>query len=197
MAMTEIFGIDTRLLYLGLLGLLILERLGELVITRRNARRALARGGIEVGAAHYPWMVALHTLLLAACPLEVFLLDRPFLPWLGWPMLGVLAATMGLRYWAISSLGERWTTTVIVIPGEEVVRRGPYKWLRHPNYLAVIAEVAALPLVHTAWLSAIVFSIGNAWVLRERIRTEERALAEHSFYESAFGEVPRFLPGGR
>ncbi len=175
-----VLGVDTRVLYLGLIGLVVLERLAELVITRRNAARLRARGGFEVGGGHYPPMVILHTGLLIAAPLEVWVLERPWIPALGVTMLCVVAATMALRYWAISSLGDRWTTQIFVVPGEPLVTRGPYRWLRHPNYLAVILEVAALPLVHSAWLTALVVSLGNAWVLRVRIGTEEAALRQHS-----------------
>lgn len=193
----ELLGIDSRWLYLGLVGLVVLERLLELVLTRRNLRWALAHGGVLIAEDRYPRMVALHSSFLLACPLEVVLFDRPFLPWLGWPMLGLLVSTMALRYWAISSLGKHWTTRVVVVPGAEAVRRGPYRFLRHPNYVAVVLELAALPLVHTAWLTAAVWSAANLWVLRDRIRVEEQALAAHSQYETVFGEVPRFLPGGR
>ncbi|MEE8524015.1 MAG: isoprenylcysteine carboxylmethyltransferase family protein [Thermoanaerobaculia bacterium] len=191
-----LLGVDTRVLYLGLIGLVVLERLAELVITRRNAERLRARGGFEAGRGHYTPMVVLHTGLLIAAPLEVWTLGRPLLPALAVPMLLLLAATMSLRYWAIASLGDRWTTQVFVVPGEAPVRRGPYRWLRHPNYLAVVFEVAALPLIHTAWWTALVVSIGNAWVLRVRIRTEEEALVEHSNYEAAMADLPRLMPGG-
>jgi methyltransferase len=192
-----ILGVDTCLLYLGLIGLVALERLAELIVTRRNAARLRARGGFEAGGSHYPAMVALHSGLLIAAPLEVWTLDRPWVPVLGIAMLVVLAATMGLRYWAIASLGDRWTTQVFVVPGEAPVRRGPYRWLRHPNYLAVVFEVAALPLVHTAWCTALLVSIGNAWVLRVRIREEEAALREHSGYAEAFADLRRLVPGHR
>lgn len=185
-------GYDTRWLYGALLLLIVGERVVELLLTRRNARRLLARGGIEVGRAHYPWMVALHSALLVAAPLEVWAFQRPWIPWLGGPMLGLLVATMGLRYWAISSLGDHWTTQVIVVPGEAAVRRGPYRWFRHPNYVAVVFEVAALPLIHTAWLTAVFFSLGNALVLRARLRSEEAALEEHAAYGEVFGDVPGF-----
>ncbi len=188
---------DTRWLYVGLIGLVVLERLVELVITERNARRLRARGGFEVGSAHFLPMALLHTGLLIAAPLEVFRLDRPFLPLLGTVMLVLLAATMALRYWAIISLGDRWTTRVFVVPGEPPVAKGPYRWLRHPNYLAVIVEVAALPLVHTAWWTALAFSVGNLLVLRTRIRVEEEALQTHSEYHQTLGDRPRLLPGGK
>ncbi len=164
---------DSRWLYVGLIGLVVLERLVELVLTERNARRLRARGGFEVGRTHFLPMALLHTGLLIAAPLEVFRLDRPWVPSLGIVMLLLLAGTMALRYWAITSLGDRWTTRVFVVPGEAPVAKGPYRWLRHPNYLAVITEVAVLPLVHGAWWTALAFSIGNALVLRTRIRVEE------------------------
>ncbi len=188
---------DTRWLYVGLIGLVVLERLVELVITERNARRLKARGGFEVGKAHFVPMALLHAWLLAAAPLEVFLLERPFLPVLGVAMLLALAGTMALRYWAIASLGDRWTTRVFVVPGEPPVAKGPYRWLRHPNYLAVIVEVAVMPLVHTAWWTALAFSIGNALVLRTRIRVEEEALAKYSDYQGILGDRPRIVPGAR
>ncbi len=188
---------DTRWLYLGLIGLVVLERLVELVITERNARSLRARGGFEVGRAHFVPMALLHAWLLAAAPLEVFWLERPFVPALGVPMLLLLAATMGLRYWAITSLGDRWTTRVFVVPEEPPVAKGPYRWLRHPNYLAVIVEVAALPLVHTAWWTALAFSAANLLVLRTRIRVEEEALESHSEYRQVLGDRPRLVPGGK
>lgn len=173
----EIGGFDSRLLYLGLVALVAAERLVELVISRRHARRLAARGGFEVGGEHFPAMAALHGGLLVAAPLEVFLLGRPLVPLLAAAMLVLVGATMVLRYWVVASLGDRWTVRVWVVPGEPPVDRGPYRWLRHPNYLAVVLEVAALPLVHTAWGTAVVFSLANALVLRTRIRVEEEALA--------------------
>ncbi len=169
-------GWDTRWLYFGLLLVVILERGFEQWIAGRNMRRLRARGGREVGRSHYPWMVLLHAAFLLACPLEVVLLERPFWPPLGLAMLLVLGATLAVRYWVITTLGERWTTRVFVVPGAPRITAGPYRFLRHPNYLAVIFEVAALPLVHGAWLSAMVFTMLNAWLLRVRIRVENAAL---------------------
>ena len=184
--MQELAGYDTRVLYTLLLGAIVLERLIELGITRRNRAWALERGGVEVGRDHYRWMVLVHTLFLISCPAEVWLLERPFLPGLGVPMLGLLAASMALRYWAVTTLGRRWTTRVICVPGLEVVTGGPYRFVRHPNYVAVVVELFALPLVHTAWWTAIVFSAANLLVLRTRIRVEEAALDEHNDYRASF-----------
>lgn len=152
-------------------------RLLELRVAARNVHEAFARGGVEYGRSHYPAMVAVHAGLLVACLVEAWGADRPFLPWLGWPAFAVVLAAHALRWWCIRSLGWRWNTRVIVVPGLPLVRRGPYRWLSHPNYVAVVAEVAALPLVHTAWVTALVFSAANAAVLVVRIRVEDRALA--------------------
>lgn len=162
--------------FLMLMAALVAERIVELVITRRHLRSLLARGGKVVAEDHYGRMVVMHTTFLIACPLEVWFSGRAFLPWLGYPMLVLLVLTMALRYWAIATLGDRWTTRVVVVPGEPRIVGGPYRFLSHPNYLAVVLEVAALPLVHTAWWSALFFSLANAAVLRERIRVEDEAL---------------------
>ena len=155
-----------------------LERIAELVVSSRNARWSFARGGVEYGRRHFPPMVALHTGLLLACLAEVWLLGRPFLPWLGWPMLALVVASQALRWWCIATLGQRWNTRVIVVPGLPLVARGPYRWLHHPNYVAVVVEGFALPLVHTAWITAIAFTVLNAVLLLGfRIPCENRALA--------------------
>ncbi len=156
-----------------------LERLAELVVSARNARWSLARGGIEHGRRHFGPMVALHTGLLLACVAEVHLADRPFVPALGWTALVLVLASQGLRWWCIGTLGHRWNTRVVVVPGLPLVTRGPYRWLRHPNYVAVVVEGLALPLVHTAWITALAFTVLNAvLLLRFRIPSEERALAD-------------------
>lgn len=153
------------------------ERLAELAVALRNARWSLARGGTETGRGHYPAMVALHTGLLGACLAETWLAGRPFLPWFGWTMVAVVAAAQALRWWCVRTLGRRWNTRVIVVPGLPLVTGGPYRWLSHPNYVAVAAEGAALPLVHGAWVTAVLFTVGNAALLTVRIRCEDGALA--------------------
>jgi methyltransferase len=162
--------------YLVLVAAVALERVAELVVSRRNAAWSLQRGGVEYGASHYPAMVVLHTALLAACLLEVLGAGRPFVPALGWPMLVVVVASQALRWWCITTLGHQWNTRVIVVPGLRLVARGPYRRLRHPNYIAVVAEGIALPLVHSAWLTAVCFTALNAVLLRVRISTENAAL---------------------
>jgi methyltransferase len=161
--------------YLLILAISI-ERLIELIVSKRNARWAFAQGGKEFGHSHYPVMVTLHVALLLGCVVEVWALHRPFIAWLGWPMLALVALSQTLRWWCVTTLGRRWNTLVIVVPQTPLVQRGPYRWLHHPNYVAVVAEGVALPLVHTAWLTAACFTLANALLLTVRIRVENEAL---------------------
>jgi methyltransferase len=168
---------DSSLWWYVVLVLLVgLERVAELVVSLRNAAWSFKQGGIETGKVHYPFMVVLHTGLLAGCLVEAIVADRPFIPALGWTMLAVVLLAQGLRWWCITVLGHQWNTRVIVVPGLSLVAAGPYKWIRHPNYVAVIAEGIALPLVHTAWITASVFLLLNIPLLTVRIRAEEAAL---------------------
>jgi len=156
------------------------ERVHELFVSRRNARWAFERGGIETNRRQLPWMIALHVGMLLGAVAEVWLLGRPFLPLLGWPMLVVALACQGGRLWVMRSLGSQWNTRVIVVPGLPLVTAGPYRWSRlpHPNYLVVAIEGIALPLVHTAWITAIAFTVLNAVLLIGfRIPAEDRALS--------------------
>jgi methyltransferase len=163
--------------YVVLVLLVGLERVAELVVSLRNAKWSFARGGVETGKGHYPFMVVLHTGLLAGCLVEVIVADRPFIPALGWPMLAVVLLAQGLRWWCITVLGPQWNTRVIVVPELSLVASGPYRWFRHPNYVAVVAEGVALPLVHDAWITAVVFTLLNVPLLAVRVRAEEAALA--------------------
>ena len=163
-------------MYYLLISAVGLERLLELIVSKRNAQWAFAHGGREFGRTHYPVMVALHIALLVGCIVEVRALHRPFIPALGCPMLAVVALSQMLRWWCVTTLGRRWNTLVIVLPDAPLVRRGPYRWLHHPNYVAVVAEGVALPLVHTAWLTAAGFTLANALLLTVRIRVENTAL---------------------
>jgi methyltransferase len=181
--------------YMVLLLLLIVERLFELLISRRNARSALAHGGVEVGGAHYSVMVAMHSAFIVACFVESILDVHD-----DWLMVSqiALAATFAaqfLRYAAVVTLGKHWTTRIIVMPDAVPITRGLYRWIRHPNYVAVIIEMAALPLIRACWVTAMVFSIANALMLRVRIPAEEQALGVS--YCAAFGAVSRFVPINR
>jgi len=171
--------------YLAFLALFGAERIAELLLSRRNARIALAHSGVESGAAHFRWMAAVHALFLPACAAEVLLLRRPFPGALGWACAGAALGAQALRWWAISTLGWRWNVRVIVVP---------YRFVRHPNYVAVAIEMACVPLVHGAWICGLLFSALNLMLLRIRIRVEERALG--ATWERAFAGVPRFVPHG-
>jgi methyltransferase len=180
--------------YIVLVLLVALERVNELRIAARNARKAFASGGVEIGQAHYRVMAMMHTAFLFACVGEVVWFSRPFPGALGWVSIIIVLAAQSLRVWVLSALGERWNTRIIVVPNSEPVTRGPYRFLRHPNYVAVIAEIAFLPLVHGAWITALVFSVANAIVLFVRIRAEEQALG--AGWATTFASRPRFIPGG-
>ncbi|MGD9620046.1 MAG: isoprenylcysteine carboxyl methyltransferase family protein [Mycolicibacterium sp.] len=162
------------LAYSLLIGVVAIERIAELVVSQRNLKWSKAHGGSEFGPGHYPAMVALHTALLAGCLVEAA--HREFIPMLGWPMLAVVVAAQALRWWCIGTLGRQWNTRVVVIPGAGRIVGGPYRFLRHPNYLAVVIEGVALPLVHSAWITALVFTVLNAVLLRVRISVENTAL---------------------
>jgi len=171
-----ILGVDSRVVYTVLIGVIAVQRLWELRISNRHLRALRDRGGYEVGAAHYPWMVAVHAAFLVSCPTEVWLLSRPWRPGIAAASLAVLVIALGLRWWVLSTLGDRWTTRVMVVPGERLMTVGPYRWLRHPNYVAVVLEIVAIPMIHGAWLTAAVFNLANLFVLRARIAVEDGAL---------------------
>jgi methyltransferase len=158
--------------------LVALQRIAEVVYARRNERRLRAAGGIEAGAGHYPLFFLLHGAWLAALWLFVPA-DTPVL----WGFLVAFGGLQVARLWVIASLGRFWTTRVITVPGAPLVRRGPYRWFRHPNYLVVAGEIAVLPLAFGAWEIALVFSALNAALLWHRIRIEDAALALRSHSE--------------
>jgi methyltransferase len=151
-----------------------LQRLLELGLSRRNERILRARGAVERGQGHYPLIVAMHALWLL-CTLVEGILRGPAL----WPIpLAIFLLVQPLRYWAIFSLGEHWNTRILVVPGAPAVRRGPYRYFKHPNYVVVVVEILTFPLIFGAWITALVFSVLNAILLSVRIREENRALAE-------------------
>ncbi len=157
--------------------LVVLQRLLELALARHNERRARAKGAVERGRGHYPFIVGLHSLWLVSTLAEG-LLRGPELP-VYWPVaLALFVLVQPLRYWAIFSLGESWNTKILVVPGAKLVRSGPYRYLDHPNYVVVVVEILTFPLIFGAWLTALVFTILNAAVLRVRIKEEDRALRE-------------------
>lgn len=163
--------------FTALIALVALERVAELVVSRRNLRWSREHGGVEYGHAHYPFMVALHVFLLVGCVVEVWVWQRPLIPALSIVMLVLVLASQGLRWWCITTLGRRWNTLVVIVPGMPRVTGGPYRWLNHPNYVAVVIEGIALPMVGFAWVTAIVFTLLNIPLLAVRLRTENAALA--------------------
>jgi methyltransferase len=157
-----------------LLAFITLQRLAELALARRNTARLLADGGVEFGRSHYLWIVALHLGWLAG--LWLLGRDRPVDPLL----LGVFILLQAGRIWVMASLGRRWTTRIVVVPGERPIAKGPYRWLRHPNYLIVTLELAVVPLALGLPLFAAAFTLLNALILYHRIRVENAALARAS-----------------
>ena len=171
-----------------ILGLVTLQRLSELVLARRNTNALFKRGAVEVAAGHYPLIVALHTLWLAGLWLLAW--DRAVnLAW-----LTVFIALQLLRVWVIATLGSRWTTRIIVLPGEPLVKRGPYRFLSHPNYLVVVGEIAALPLAFGLSAFALIFSLLNAAILYVRVRAENQGL-RLATSNSQGNRVNDFQPG--
>jgi methyltransferase len=164
-------------LFTLLIALVAVERLAELVVSRRNLRWSLAHGGIEYGHSHYPYMVALHVFLLVGSLVEVWVWRPALIPALSISMLALVLASQALRWWCITTLGRQWNTLVVIVPGMQRITSGPYRWMKHPNYVAVVIEGFALPLVGSAWVTATVFTLLNVPLLAVRLRVERTALA--------------------
>jgi methyltransferase len=178
--------------YLLIVAALAAERVVELALSARNRKLALAAGAIECGRDHYLFMSAFHVLFLLALVSEKVWLRHPFPPVIGWIAVGGAVAAQALRYWAVVTLGARWNTRIIIFPNAAPVTAGPYRYLRHPNYLAVIIEMACVPMIGGCWLTAMVFSLGNAVLLTVRIREEEKSLGKN--YARTMGSLPRLFP---
>lgn len=173
------------MLFTIIIGIVIMQRLIELFFAKRNEQWMRSQGAFEVGAAHYPIMVAMHVAFFVTFILEVNLLNRP-LSSLWIPLLAFLFLTQAARIWCLTSLGKFWNTKIIILPGADVVRKGPYKLIRHPNYLIVTTELLVLPLIFSAYFTAIIYSILNLWMLSVRIPTEEKALKKATNYQKKF-----------
>jgi methyltransferase len=165
-------------LFTILVVLVALERLVELAVSKRNLRWSKEHGGVEYGHSHYPYMVALHVFLLVGCLVEVWVWQKPLIPALSIVMLVLVVASQALRWWCIATLGKRWNTLVVIVPGMPRVTGGPYRWMRHPNYVAVVIEGIALPMVGFAWVTAVIFTLLNIPLLMVRLRVENAALAK-------------------
>lgn len=161
-----------------LVGLVILQRLLEIIYARFNEQRMKSQGAIEAGAEHYKWIVLLHVLFFVSLIVETTYLGGGVeTGWMFFLIIFIVAQL--LRVWTLVSLGRFWNTKILVLPGAEKVRRGPYKWVPHPNYVVVAMEIATLPLIFGAWRTALLFSIANALLLlMVRIPAEEKALQQ-------------------
>jgi len=184
------------LLYIGLVLAVAAQRLWEIRRATRHTGALLERGGIAVGDAHYPAMATLHTFWLIACIAEALFRREP--PSIGLSVAAFVALATGqsLRLLAMATLGERWTTRIIILPGHGPVTGGIFRYIRHPNYLGVFLEIAALPLVFGCFNTAVFFTLANLALMCVRIPAEERALEEAGGYQQAFAHKNRFIPGG-
>jgi len=169
-------------------------RMTELFLSRRNQRRLLGLGAQKVRDPGFPAMLLLHTGILCAAELEVITLARPLLPWLAAGMAAIFLATSAVRWWVIRTLAGRWSVQVLTPSQLGIVTGGPFRHVRHPNYAAVYVEMIAIPLVHTAWLTALAGALAHLFVLRARVRLEESVLLADPDYRAAMGSKPRFVP---
>jgi len=181
--------------FLGLLLAVALLRIVELQISRRHQQEMIARGAAKVDEPRFRWMVALHTAVLLGAALEVVFLRRPFIPLLAAIMFAIFLAANVVRWWVIRTLGDHWNVQVMDSTRLGVISSGPFRYVRHPNYAAVFAEMLALPLIHTAWITAVVGSLAHVAVLSKRLSTEERVLLANPEYRATMAGKPRFLPG--
>ncbi len=181
--------------FLVLLGLVGIIRLIELGVSRRHQRRLIAAGATRVRDSNFRWMAATHMAVLAGAALEVTLLERPFLRPLAAAAFALFLGANVLRFWVIRTLKTQWTVQVVDATNVGVVTRGPYRHVRHPNYSAVFVELLVLPLIHTAWTTAVLGSAAHAWALSKRLSVEEPILMADPNYRKAMAHKPRFLPG--
>ncbi len=167
------------------ISIVILQRLAELFIAKNNEKRMKAQGAFEAGARHYPAIVLLHTAFFVSLLLEV-LIRKPALSPIWGILLTIFLLTQVLRVWCLASLGKYWNTKIIILPGADVVMKGPYKFIRHPNYMIVATEILVLPMIFGAYITAIVFTLLNAWMMSVRIPQEEQALKDATNYKEKF-----------
>jgi methyltransferase len=181
--------------YLGLLLLVALLRIVELQISRRHQIEMVEHGAAKVKDPRFRWMVLLHTAVLVGAAIEVVFLHRPFIPVLAAVCFAIFLAANAVRWWVIRTLGEHWNVQIMNSTGLGVITTGPFRYVRHPNYAAVFVEMLVLPLIHTAWITALAGSLAHILVLSQRLSTEERVLFSDAQYRAAMAGKPRFLPG--
>jgi methyltransferase len=180
--------------FLGVLLAVAMLRGVELVISRRNQHRLEAQGARKARDPYFHWMVLLHGAVLAGAALEVLWLNRPLIPAVAIVAGALFALANAVRWWVIRTLGSHWNVQVMDSVSLGVISSGPFRLVRHPNYAAVFIELAALPLIHTAWLTALVGSVGHAWVLSRRLAVEEAVLLRDARYRATVALKPRFVP---
>jgi methyltransferase len=181
--------------FLGLLLAVALLRIAELQISRKHQKEMIARGAAKVDEPRFRWMVILHAAVLIGAAVEVLFLHRPFIPALAALMFAIFLAANAVRWWVIRTLGNHWNVQVMDSTRLGVITSGPFRYVRHPNYAAVFAEMLSLPLIHTAWITAVAGSVAHIAVLSQRLSTEERVLLANPEYRDTMGHKPRFLPG--
>lgn len=184
----------TEIGFIALVALVGILRVAELRISRKHQRQMVSEGASRVREERFGAMVSLHAAVLIGAVVEVVLLHRPFYAALAVPMCAIFVASNAVRVWVIRTLGRHWNVQVMNSAPLGVVSSGPYRWVRHPNYSAVFVELIALPLIHTAWITAIFAAIGNALVLRWRLKAEDPMLLANPEYQMVMGGKPRFLP---
>lgn len=181
--------------FLWLLAAVGLLRLVELRVSRRNFQRLLAAGAVPVPEPHFKWIVVVHTGVLIGAALEVIFLKRPFIPWFAATMSVLFIASNLLRLWVVLALGRLWSVNVMDSAQMGIVTTGPFRFVRHPNYSGVVLEVIALPLIHTAWITAVAAALGYCYALSRRVPAEEKVLMANPEYRAAMEHKARFVPG--
>ena len=184
----------TVVAYLAVVVAVALLRFAELAVSARHRRTLIAAGATPIAEPLFKWMAALHTAILAGAALEVVALHRPFVPALAIPAMMLLVAATWTRWWVIQTLGGHWNVGVVDSTRQGVVDTGPYRWVRHPNYTAVFVELLALPLMHAAWITAVLGTVAHGYILRARVAAEDRMLLASPDYAARMGRKPRFLP---
>ena len=181
--------------FLALLLAVAVMRIFELRISKKHQQEMTARGAAKVNDPNFRWMAMFHTLVLIGAAVEVVFLQRPFWPALAIPMLALFVIANIVRWWVIRTLGEHWNVQVMDSTKLGVITTGPFAYVRHPNYAAVFLEMFFLPMIHTAWITAIAGSLAHAIVLSQRLATEEKVLFADPQYRAAMSSKPRFVPG--
>ena len=180
--------------YIGLLVLVGIERLVEVAISRRNQAKMRQQGAQKIREPHFPWLVLFHTVILIAAGVEVLFLHRPLIPALALSMALLFILSNLLRYWVIHLLADLWNIQIMDSSRIGIVTSGPYRWVRHPNYVGVVLEVFSLPMIHTAWITAVAGTLVYFEILRRRIKIEDSVLMSNPAYREAMGDKPKFFP---